>query len=99
MSTPTRPIVSTSRRAVSLPTRLLLFGLGVPADLVAQLVPHSPPPGFRLGVDPPAQALQPAADHLLLCRVEHGGSQVVQRPADVQLAGAPQPPVPGAQRR
>src|SRR5580658_9454146 len=99
MSTPTRPMVSTSRRAGSPPTRLLLFGLGLPADLVAHLVPDPPPPALRLGVDPPAQALQPAVHHLLLRRVEPGFPQVAQRPPDVQLAGAPQPPVAGAQRR
>src|SRR6185312_1746893 len=76
MSTPTRPIVSTSRRAASLPTRLLLFGLGVPADLVAHLVPDPPPAGFRLGVDAPAQALQPAGDHFPLGGIGRGESRL-----------------------
>src|ERR1700746_3911212 len=99
MSTPTRPMVSTSRRAASLPTRLLLFGLRVPADLVAHLVPNPPPPGFRLGVDPPAQPFEPVRHGLLLAGLEPGAAQVVQRPRDVELAGAPQPPVARAQRR
>src|SRR5579859_6389532 len=91
-------MVSTSSRAGSPPIRLLLLRLGVPADLVADLVPQPPPPRLRLGVDPPAQALQPTGDQVLLGRVEPGGAQAAHRPADVQLAGAPQPPVPGAQR-
>src|SRR5215467_16069225 len=98
MSTPTRPMVSTSRRAGSLATRLLLFGLVVPADLVAHLVAEPPPPRLRLGVDPPAQPLQPVRHGLLLAGVEPGADQVAQRPPDVELAGAPQPPVAGAQR-
>src|SRR5215468_6309926 len=99
MSTPTRPMVSTSRRAGSLATRLLLFRLGVPADLVAHLVPDPPPPRLRLGVDPPAQPLQPVRPGLLLARPEPEAAQVLQRPPDVELARAPQPPVAGAQRR
>src|SRR6266849_5902110 len=99
MSTPDRPMVSTSRRAASLPTRLLLFRLGVPADLVAQPAPYPPPPRFRLGIDPPAQALQPAGDHRLLGLLQPGAAQVLDRAPDVHLAGAPQPPVAGAQGR
>src|SRR6266702_8995018 len=52
MSTPTRPMVSTSSRAGSLPTRVLLFGLGVPADLVTRLVPYPPPPRDPRAVGP-----------------------------------------------
>src|SRR6516165_8656249 len=98
ISTPTRPMVSTSRRAGSLATRLLLFRLVVPADLVAHLVAEPPPARLRLGVDPPAQPPQPVRDGLLLAGVQPGAAQVVQRPPDVELAGAPQPPVAGAQR-
>src|ERR1700761_4109227 len=99
MSTPTRPMVSTSRRAGAVATRLVLFRVLVPTGLFTPPAAHPPAPRFRLGVDPPAQALQPVPDHLLLGGLQAAAGQVLQRPADVQLAGAPQSPVAGAQGR